>query len=137
MYASITSHGISALGWARTKSRLKSAKIRFGDAQLGRWAVPKVIVVGDFSDGFGAFRGKSQAREEPAGAHRPPLKSPEGKAFSILGLDPSASLSELKARYKELVKTHHPDRNGGDKLAEERLKDINDAYSTLRKCVTA
>jgi curved DNA-binding protein CbpA len=46
-------------------------------------------------------------------------------------------LSELKARYKELVKTHHPDRNGGDKLAEERLKDINDAYSTLRKCVTA
>ena len=91
----------------------------------------------DFSDGFGAFWGKSQAREEPAGAHRPPLKSPEGKAFSILGLDPSASLSELKARYKELVKTHHPDRNGGDKLAEEKLKDINDAYSTLRKCVTA
>ncbi|MEC8202861.1 MAG: J domain-containing protein, partial [Pseudomonadota bacterium] len=67
---------------------------------------------------------------------KPPADSPEARAFRILGLDPSASLSELKARYKELVKTHHPDRNGGDKVAEERLKDINDAYSTLRKTVT-
>jgi curved DNA-binding protein CbpA len=38
----------------------------------------------------------------------------------------------LKARYKELVKRHHPDAHGGDKAAEERLKVINQAYSTLK-----
>jgi curved DNA-binding protein CbpA len=35
-------------------------------------------------------------------------------------------------RYKELVKLHHPDVHGGDKEAEERLKEINLAYSTLK-----
>jgi hypothetical protein len=41
----------------------------------------------------------------------------------------------LKAKYKELVKRHHPDANGGDKTAEERLKQVNDAYRTLRGCL--
>ncbi|MFO1060844.1 MAG: DnaJ domain-containing protein, partial [Dongiaceae bacterium] len=35
-------------------------------------------------------------------------------------------------RYKSLVKRLHPDANGGDKAAEERLKHINLAYSTLK-----
>lgn len=93
----------------------------------------------DLRDGFGSFyMGDGDGRQERGGgARQPPHDSPERKAFRILGLDPSVTLTELKARYKELVKTHHPDRNGGDKLAEERLKDINDAYATLRKCVTA
>jgi curved DNA-binding protein CbpA len=38
----------------------------------------------------------------------------------------------LKARYKVLVKMHHPDAHGGDKAAEERLKIINQAYATLK-----
>lgn len=93
----------------------------------------------DLRDGFGSFYMDDGGgrHERASGSRQPPHDSPEGKAFRILGLDPSVSLTELKARYKELVKTHHPDRNGGDKLAEERLKDINDAYATLRKCVTA
>lgn len=91
----------------------------------------------DFGDGFGPFRGESGDETEAPGGPRPAADSAEGRAFKILGLDPTASLSELKTRYKDLVKTHHPDRNGGDKVAEERLKDINDAYATLRKCVTA
>ena len=37
----------------------------------------------------------------------------------------------IKRRYKELVKKHHPDANGGDKQAEERFKAINQAYATL------
>jgi curved DNA-binding protein CbpA len=41
--------------------------------------------------------------------------------------------ARLKARYKELVKLHHPDANGGDKGAEERLKLINQAYATLKQ----
>jgi hypothetical protein len=42
------------------------------------------------------------------------------------------TLDTLKARYKELAKRHHPDANGGDRSAEERLKTINLAYATLR-----
>ena len=90
---------------------------------------------GGVADGFGAFQGETGAHTESERVRRPRANSSEDRAFRILGLDPSASLSEVKTRYKELVKVHHPDRNGGDKLAEEKLKDINDAYATLRKCV--
>ena len=38
----------------------------------------------------------------------------------------------MKSRYKALVKIHHPDANGGAREAEEKLKEINLAYSTLR-----
>ena len=99
-----------------------------------RW---RFIREGGVADGFGAFQSDTGAHADPKGVWRPRANSPEGRAFRILGLDPSASLSEVKMKYKELVKVHHPDINGGDKLAEERLKDINDAYATLRKCVTA
>ena len=42
-------------------------------------------------------------------------------------------LEELKSKYKDLVKLNHPDRNGGDKESEERLKIINQAYTTLKQ----
>jgi hypothetical protein len=67
------------------------------------------------------------------GAARPSSYSPEGKAFAIMALEPPLTLEQLKRRYKELVKKHHPDANGGDRDAEERLKSINDAYTTLRR----
>jgi curved DNA-binding protein CbpA len=47
-------------------------------------------------------------------------------------LSPPVTMVELKAQYKSLVKIHHPDANGGDRDAEERLKLINDAYTTLK-----
>lgn len=50
----------------------------------------------------------------------------------ILGLDWPVSLDALKSRYKALAKLHHPDANGGDRAAEERLKSINLAYAAIR-----
>ena len=47
-------------------------------------------------------------------------------------LEPNYSAAELKARYKLLVKLYHPDANGGDKAAEERLKVITIAYALLK-----
>ena len=44
----------------------------------------------------------------------------------------AVTVVRLKARYKVLVKQHHPDAHGGDKAAEERLKIINQAYATLK-----
>ena len=53
-----------------------------------------------------------------------------------MDFEPPLNLTSLKARYKELVKLNHPDANGGDKMAEERLKDINEAYATLKKLLS-
>jgi curved DNA-binding protein CbpA len=50
----------------------------------------------------------------------------------LFDLSVPVSFDEVRARYKELVKLHHPDANGGDKAAEERLKLINEAYVILR-----
>ena len=64
-------------------------------------------------------------------APRTPL-SPEDQALMIFALAPPVTLPGIKTRYKELVKLHHPDANGGDKDCEERLKLINQAYATLK-----
>ena len=55
----------------------------------------------------------------------------ERKAEIILKLDPGASEEEIKRHFKEEVKTHHPDANGGDKEAEERLRLVIWAYRLL------
>jgi hypothetical protein len=67
----------------------------------------------------------------PKPPRRPPTPHEEALAALDLGLD--ATQAELKARYKALVKLHHPDANGGDKAAEERLKSINQAYTVLKE----
>lgn len=54
------------------------------------------------------------------------------QALAVFDLEPPLTQVQLKARYKTLVKLHHPDAHGGDKAAEERLKIINQAYSTLK-----
>jgi curved DNA-binding protein CbpA len=55
------------------------------------------------------------------------------KAFEDLGLPFSATAAEIKGRYKELVKRHHPDANGGDRSTEDRLRRIIQAYKQLRQ----
>ena len=66
--------------------------------------------------------------------HMPPeLREP----LATLGLSWPTTLDAVKARYKELAKRHHPDANGGDRAAEERLKTINLAYATLRSRLVA
>jgi DnaJ-domain-containing protein 1 len=59
-------------------------------------------------------------------------RSKTERMLAVLELTPGATAVELKARYKQLAKRHHPDLNGGDKKAEERLKLINEAYTYLR-----
>ncbi|MBC6404573.1 MAG: J domain-containing protein [Rhodospirillales bacterium] len=70
-------------------------------------------------------------KEAPAG---PPRKPPsrETAALATLDLRPDCPFAEIKARYKSLAKQLHPDANGGDRQAEERLKDVNRAYGTLK-----
>ena len=74
-----------------------------------------------------ARRDKIPKRDEPPAELR--------AALDVLGLGWPLDSETLRARWKELAKRHHPDANGGDRQAEERLKDINRAYSLLRRRV--
>lgn len=57
----------------------------------------------------------------------------EAKALETLGLSVTATSAEIKARYKELVKRHHPDANGGDRGSEDRFRDVLQAYRVLKQ----
>jgi hypothetical protein len=87
-----------------------------------------------FHDAFGFFGDAAgAASEEPARPIRRKARTLELQALQTLGLDETAALNEIKSRYKELVKKHHPDANGGDRSAEERLRKVIQAYDYLRK----
>lgn len=52
--------------------------------------------------------------------------------YKILGLETShVSIDEIKSAYRQAAKKYHPDLNVGDSLAEEKIKDINEAYKVL------
>lgn len=85
-----------------------------------------------FRDPFGFFR-EDGAPADKGGEPRHSLPPAERQALTVLELSPPVTRDEIKIRYKDLVKKLHPDANGGDKEAEERLKIINQAYSTLKQ----
>ncbi len=76
--------------------------------------------------------GSQGGNRQPAPSTPPELR----EALDVLGLAWPVSMIDLKAKYKQLAKLHHPDANGGDKKAEEILKSINLAYATLRGRLT-
>ena len=51
--------------------------------------------------------------------------------YATLGVNRNASADEIKKAYRKLAKQYHPDRNPGDKQAEERFKEIQEAYAVL------
>jgi len=52
--------------------------------------------------------------------------------YEVLGVSQDAPKDEIRKAYLKLAKKYHPDRTGGDKPAEEKLKEINNAYDTLK-----
>lgn len=58
-------------------------------------------------------------------------KSQRKDYYKILGVEKDADDGAIKKAYRKLAIVHHPDKNQGDKEAEERFKDISEAYDTL------
>lgn len=99
-------------------------------------------------DAFGLFEDEAEAEAQARAAARERarrrrehngsgMRVGEREALEVMDLTFPLTLVALKARYKELVKRHHPDANGGDKQAEERLKLVNQAYATLKQSLGA
>lgn len=72
------------------------------------------------------------SRVEPP-TFRRQLRPLERKALRTLDLSDDAQRYEIKSRFKELVKIHHPDANGGDSRSEEKLREILQAYNYLKQ----
>ena len=51
--------------------------------------------------------------------------------YEVLGINRSADEKEIKRAYRKLAKKYHPDMNPGDKQAEQKFKEITEAYNVL------
>lgn len=51
--------------------------------------------------------------------------------YAVLGVSVDADAKDIKAKYRKLARTHHPDSNPGDAAAEQRFKEIGEAYAVL------
>ena len=56
--------------------------------------------------------------------------------YSLLGVSKTASEREIQRAYRKLARKLHPDLNPGDKLAEDKFKNINEAYEVLSNVET-
>ena len=83
-------------------------------------------------------RSKNTDGSYPGGAASPEarrqrkVKWIETQSLDNLSLHDDASSKEIKTKYKQLVKIHHPDANGGDRSSEDRLREIIQAYNFLK-----
>lgn len=96
----------------------------FADKRSGRASYYRAM-----RDPFNLF-GEGYASAQPRERKARPL---EAKALETLGLDAKATGADIKARYKQLVKRHHPDSNGGDRGSEDRFRDVLQAYRVLKQ----
>jgi hypothetical protein len=75
--------------------------------------------------------GAQPGHARPASEGRKILNA-QRRAFDVLGLEADAKRTDIKARFKILVKRHHPDANGGDRGSEDTLREIIQAYNYLK-----
>jgi hypothetical protein len=96
---------------------------------------PKLGAGQGYQDPFGMFGGRKPPHEEAQPDRR--LGKLERQALADLDLEAGADKARIRTRYKELVKRTHPDSNGGDRSAEDKLQRVLKAYKTLQKAKLA
>ena len=90
-----------------------------------RWA--------DFIDPLDAIQARFGTGSQSPRKDGKPLSDSDRRALKVLGLEADADRRALRQRYSELVRRYHPDRNGGDRAHEGRLRQVIDAYTQLKK----
>ena len=86
-----------------------------------------------FADPHSLFDDIDDGQQEERTSSGRRLRNLERKSLGQLGLGASATKEDIKTRYKELVKRHHPDLNGGDRTSEDKLREVISAYNYLKK----
>jgi hypothetical protein len=113
-------------GWA---DQTRAFRPTAGIDEAPRWA--------DFVDPLDAIGARARSRAaDMRRAHeatRRGVNPADRRAYDALGLDLDADRRALRARYSELVRRYHPDRNGGDRTHEARLGEVVEAYQYLRR----
>jgi hypothetical protein len=103
-------------------------KMGTGNSQMR----PDAHAFATHGDPFGLFSEGLKAEQQQRAEAARPVRNAERKALDTLGLDVGVTPVQLKARFKELVKRHHPDANGGDRSTEDRLVEVIQAYNYLK-----
>ena len=84
-----------------------------------------------FVDLLGILGGQRAHRFSSAEARDLGLDAEQRSAMAVLGVNGPFNVETVKARYKALVKRHHPDSNGNVDASDEKIKEINHAYQVV------
>lgn len=119
-------------GWSHDRAFTNARAEHFqpGRDKPGNEAFRKQKVFADAFDVTGQDADQAVPGEDAAKRRR--VSKLQAGALADLGLDDTATLNDVKTRYKELVKRFHPDANGGDRRAEGSLGRVIRAYQTLK-----
>lgn len=109
-------------GW---ESQARAFRATAGIDEPPRWA--------DFADPLDAIAARIRKRRPAERADGTVVTPDERRALDVMGLALDADRKDLRSRYSQLVRRFHPDRNGGDRSMEGRLREVVEAYQLLRK----
>jgi hypothetical protein len=79
------------------------------------------------------FLGDDDRRPRNGERERRGVRNVERRSLEALDLPSTATRASIKSRFKELVKRHHPDANGGDTRSEDKLRELIQAYNYLKQ----
>jgi hypothetical protein len=84
----------------------------------------------DFADPLDAIAARFRPESRRRAIDR--FTAKERRALEVMGLSDDTDLHRVRKRYSELVRRYHPDRNGGDRSQEKRLRQVIEAWQLLR-----
>jgi DnaJ-domain-containing protein 1 len=109
-------------GWA---TETRAFRATAGVDTPPRWA--------DFHDPLEAISARFKAAMPAERSDGRPLTPEDRRALKALGLDATAESVAIRSAYSALVRRYHPDRNGGDRSHEKKLRAVIEAYQHLRQ----
>lgn len=128
------------MGQAFSDDRGILEQVLAGLYQIARADGPVNAAEADFLDRVAFGFGLNEAARRRAAGGQPPPQKPSEDAYTVLGLSRRATEAEIRARWKQLVREHHPDvlaSQGASpariKIASEKVARINAAYDSLKR----